>query len=270
MIELLEYDFMRNALAAAVLVSLICGILGPVSVIRRTIMTTGGIAHGAYGGLGLAWFMGWPPRLGVYGAALLLACAATWMSRKAPKRADSVMGILWAVGMATGILFTDMTPGYGTELTSYLFGSIMTVSTRDLVLMGAIASAAAGMMFFHYPSVEAFLFDEVFASTRGVPVAALDWVVTVLTSLAVVSVIRVVGLIMVIALFTMPPFLAERGSRSLGSMMVRSSALALFFCVFGLWLSAAFDFTAGAAIVAVGGVTCLVVFLARGALRRPL
>lgn len=257
MINLLGYGFMRNALAAAVLASLICGILGPVSVIRRNVMTVGGIAHGAYFGLGLAWFMGWPPRPMVFGAALLLACLAAWMEKKAPKRADSVMGILWAAGMALGVIFTDMTPGYGSELTSYLFGSIMTVSKGDLALMGAVAVPALLTARFYYSSLEAFLFDRVFASTRGVPAAVLDWGLTVLTALAVVSVIRVVGLIMVMALFTMPPFLAEKSARSLGSMMVRSSGLALVFCVAGLWLSVSFDLTAGAAIVAVGASACI-------------
>lgn len=254
MIDLLQYGFMQKALIAAILVSVICGLLGPISVIRRSVMTTGGIAHGAYGGLGLAWFMGWPPRVGVYGAAILLAVIATWMERKAPSRSDTVMGMIWAVGMATGVIFTDITPGYGTELTSYLFGSILTVSSGDIAIMVALALGTTGLVTFAFRPVEAFLFDQTFAKTKGVPVWLIDFVLTLLTSLAVVAVIRVVGLIMVIALFTMPSALVERECRSLASMMALSVAAAMFICVLGLWISVAFDLTAGAAIVAVGGV----------------
>ena len=254
MIELLQYDFMQRALVAAVLVSVICGVLGPISVIKRSVMTTGGIAHGAYGGLGLAWFMGWPPRAGVYGAAVLLAAMATWMERKAPNRSDTVMGMIWAVGMATGVIFTDLTPGYGTELTSYLFGSILTVSSGDIVIMVALALGSLGLVTLGFRPVEAFLFDHTFARTKGVPVGLIDLAISLLTSLAVVAVIRVVGLIMVIALFTMPSALVEKSCRSLASMMALSVLASMFFCLSGLWISVAFDLTAGAAIVAVGGL----------------
>ncbi|PIE55249.1 MAG: hypothetical protein CSA35_02110 [Dethiosulfovibrio peptidovorans] len=262
MTELLRYSFMQNALAAALLASVICGILGPITVIRRSVMTTGGVAHGAYGGLGLAWFMGWPPRAGVYGAALVLAGVATWLRRKTPHRADTVMGILWAVGMATGIVFTDLTPGYGTELTSYLFGSILTVSAGDLSIMGALAVASLVLIALWHDPVEAFLFDETYASTRGVPVAIIDGVLTLLTSLAVVAVIRVIGLILVIALFTVPSAITEGNARSLTSMMVRSTIVAALFCLVGLWISVQFNITAGAAIiltaaVAYGGIVVI-------------
>lgn len=260
MVDLLQYEFMRNALAAAVLASLISGILGPITVIRRSVMTTGGVAHGAYGGLGLAWFMGWPPRAGVYGAALILAGIATYLNRKAPDRSDSIMGILWAVGMAVGIIFTDLTPGYGTELTSYLFGSILTVSSSDLAVMACLALASIGLTIFRYSSIEAFLFDETYAATRGIPVGKLDWILTVLTSLAVVAVIRVVGLILVIALFTIPSALTEKGSRSLASMMIRSTLAAGTFCMAGLCLSVRFDVTAGAAIVLIAALSCLAAY----------
>ncbi len=249
MIDLLSYGFMQKALLAAFLASVICGILGPITVIRRSVMTTGGVAHGAYGGLGLAWFMGWSPRLGVYGAALLLAGIATWLGRKNPHRADSVMGILWAVGMAVGIIFTDLTPGYGTELTSYLFGSILTVSRSDLIIMGALAAVSIALITFWHDPIEAFLFDETYAATRGIPVVLIDGILTVITSLAVVAVIRVIGLILVIALFTIPSAITERSARSLTSMVFLSMGSAVLFCLVGLWGSVRFNVTAGAAIV---------------------
>lgn len=181
MMELLSYGFMRNALISALLVSVICGVLGPIAVIRRNVMTVGGIAHGAYGGLGLAWFLGYPPRPFAYLAAVILACLAVGLSKKAQKRADSVMGILWALGMAFGVILTDLTPGYDAELTSYLFGSIMTVSKGDLALMGSLGVLALALAWLCYSYLEAYLFDKVFAYTRGVPVEFLDWAVTVLT-----------------------------------------------------------------------------------------
>ena len=261
MTDLLQYEFMRNAIMAAALASIICGIMGPVTVIRRSIMTAGGIAHGAYGGIGLAWYLGCPPRTGAYVAALILGIIAIFMRRKTPQRADSIMGILWAVGMATGIIFTDLTPGYGSELTSYLFGSILTVSSSDLVIMSLLAIFTISPIIFFYNEIEAFLFDETFASTRGIPVWFIDGIVTLLTALAVVAVIRVVGLILVIALFTIPSLISEKMSNSLRGMMIRATVLSLLFCISGLWVSVKFDLTAGASIILVSATGYVVIEL---------
>lgn len=251
MTDLFQYEFMRNAVVAAALISVICGILGPVTVIKRSMMTTGGIAHGAYGGIGLAWYLGCPPRTGAYIAALMLGTAAILMKRKTPQRADSVMGVLWAVGMATGIIFTDLTPGYGAELTSYLFGSILTVSSSDLLIMSLLAAVSIIAITVFYRQIEAFLFDRTFAATRGIPTDLIETVTTLITALAVIAVIRVVGLILVIALFTIPSLISEKLSKSLKGMMIKGTCMSVLFCMTGLWMSVKFDLTAGASIIMV-------------------
>lgn len=252
MIEaLVQFPFMRNAVMAALLSSLVCGILGPVIVVRRQVILASGIAHGAYGGVGLAWWAGIPPRLGAYGFTVLLACIASPLSRRNEPRMDTLMGILWAAGMAAGLIFTDLTPGYKADLMSYLFGSILTVSALDLAAMAVLAAVSLALVSWKYLQIEAFLYDETFARTRGIPVERYHFISVLLTSLAVVTIIQVVGLILVIALFTIPPYIAERHSRSLGATMLKAALLSAVFCLLGLALSYHYDLTAGAAIILV-------------------
>lgn len=246
------YPFLRHAFYAALLSSLVCGIFGPIIVTRRQVMLTGGIAHGAFGGVGLARWAGISPRLGAWGFTILLASIASPLSWRRQDRVDTLMGILWSAGMAIGLIFNDLTPGYGADLMSYLFGSILTVSETDLWFMAGLAISSLIPLTLRYHQVEAFLFDEDFAHSRGVPVQWYHFISVFLASIAVISIIRVVGLILVIALFTIPPFIAERHARSLRGIMLLSVLLSVVFCMAGLSISYYYDLTAGAAIIAIG------------------
>ncbi|EEX49008.1 MULTISPECIES: metal ABC transporter permease [Jonquetella] len=248
---LITYQFLRHALFAALLSSLVCGLLGPVVVIRRQVMLVGGIAHGAFGGIGLARFLGLPPRGGAYAFTLLLAGLAARLSWERSDRSDTLMGILWSAGMAVGLIFNDLTPGYGADVMSYLFGSILTVSSGELFLLGGLSVLLLAFAALRYHQLEAFLFDETFAATRGLAVRTYHCLTVAAASLAVVAIIRVVGLILVIALFTIPPYIAERHARSLAGIMGLSVVLGAAFSVAGLWFSYRFDLTAGPAIIAV-------------------
>ena len=139
MLEALQYDFMRNALAAAVLASFICGIMGTIVVSKRLVSMAGGVAHAAYGGVGMALFFGFTPQLGALGFALVSSLFMAWATLKAQSRADTIVSITWAVGMAIGVVFSDLAPGYGGDLMSYLFGSILMVTKRDIILMSVFA-----------------------------------------------------------------------------------------------------------------------------------
>lgn len=261
MLEVLQYEFMQNAVMAAVLSSLICGLLGTVIVVKRLVILAGGIAHAAYGGIGIAAFLGVPLRAGalVFSAFLSLVMGRiTLMNRT---RADTVIGVIWAVGMAIGVICVDLTPGYGVDLMSYLFGSILSVSRIDLYMMAAIGVSGCILFFRYYRIILVYIYDEDFARTRGVRVDLIHHLLVLFLSISVVLVIRVVGLILIIALLTIPPHIAEGHSKSLAGMVILSSLLSLLFSLCGLWLSYIFDLTSGASIIMVAGTGYLISIL---------
>ena len=249
--ELLQYDFLRHALMAGLLASLVCGVIGSLVVVYRIAFLAGGIAHTAYGWVGMAFYFGFSPFLGTLGVCLASALALSGITLRRKHRSDAVVGALWAAGMAVGILFVDLTPGYRVDLMSTLFGSLLTVSGEDLVLMAGAAVTVLGAVAWYYQDFLALAYDEEYARTRGVATGRLHTLVLVLTALAVVVLIRVVGLILVIALLTIPPYLAERRSRSLGGMMVRSTLASGVFVLAGLGLSYRYDLSSGATIILV-------------------
>ncbi len=271
MIEALQFDFMRNALAAGLLASLLCGIMGTLVVVNRIVFLSGGIAHAAYGGIGLAFYCGWPFLVGTIGFSLAVAFLMAAVSLKAKHRADTIIGVVWAVGMAFGIILLDLTPGYHVDLMSYLFGSILTVPRSDLLMMLALGGVITVLAAVYYQDLLAMSYDEEFARIRGVSVEALYFGLICLLAVTVVLVIQVVGLILVIALLTIPPFIVEKHARSMVQMMIGSSLLGALFTVLGLWLSYAWDVTSGAAIILVAGAGFFLSLLlerAAGRLRR--
>ncbi len=255
MVEALQLEFMRNALAAGILASLVCGVIGTLVVVNRIVFLAGGIAHAAYGGIGLAFFMGWPYVAGTTGFSLLAAGVMAVVTLKAKHRADAVIGVIWAVGMAAGVILLDLTPGYNVDLMSYLFGSILAVPVSDLWQMGVVSAGVIAIVTWYYNDFLAMSYDDEFARLRNVPVTFLYCLLLGMIAVAVVMIIRVVGLILVIALLTIPPFIAEKFTGSLRAMMVISSVLSCLFTLTGLWLSYLLNLTSGATIilVAAGG-----------------
>jgi zinc transport system permease protein len=260
MLEALQYEFMRNALAAGLLASVICGVIGSLVVVNRIVFLSGGIAHAAYGGIGLAFFFGWPYLAGTLGFSLAAAMLMALVTLHARHRADTIIGVLWAVGMAIGVILLDLTPGYNVDLMGYLFGSILTVPRQALWEMALVAAVNLTIVLGRYPEFLAMSYDEEFARIRGVPVRPLYLLMIALIAVSVVVVIRVVGLILVIALLTIPPYIAEKYARSLLQMIGLAGLLSGGFTLVGLYLSYRFDLTSGATIIlvaAAGFFTCL-------------
>jgi zinc transport system permease protein len=249
--EALQLEFVRNALMAGVLVSVVCGVIGTLVVVNRIVFLAGGIAHAAYGGIGLAFFMGWPYAVGTTGVSILSAGVMAAVTLKARHRVDAMVGVIWAVGMAIGVVLLDLTPGYNVDLMSYLFGSILAVPVSDLWQMAAIGIAVIAIVTYYYNDFLAMSYDDEFARLRNVPVTFLYCLLLGMVALTVVMIIRVVGLILVIALLTIPPFIAEKFTGSLRAMMVLSSILSCLFTITGLWLSYLFNLTSGATIILV-------------------
>ncbi len=257
MIEALQFDFMRNALAAGLLASVICGIMGTLVVVNRIVFLSGGIAHAAYGGIGLATFFKWPYLPATISFSLLSAMLMATVSYSRKHRADTIIGVIWALGMAFGIVLTDLTPGYNVDLMSYLFGSILSVPKSDLIIMAILCLIMVTLVTYFYEDLLAMSYDEEFAKIRGVSVKTHYFGMVGMLAVAVVLVIQIVGLILIIALLTIPPFIVEKYAKSLFQMMVASSILGAAFTVAGLWLSYSYNITSGASIILVSGVMFL-------------
>jgi zinc transport system permease protein len=251
MIGALQFEFMQNALYAGLFASLICGIIGTFVVVNRMVFLTGGIAHAAYGGIGAALFFEIPYIYGTLGFSLAAALIMTTVTLKVPHRSDTFIGVLWAVGMAVGVILVDLTPGYNVDLMSYLFGSILAVPASDIWWMIALGGVTLGLTLYFYRDLIAISYDMEFARLRGVPVHFLHFLFMALVAVAIVFIIRVVGLLLVIALLSIPPFIAEKYARSLGVMMVMAVGLSAVFNILGLWLAYRFDLSSGASIILV-------------------
>ncbi|OPX35578.1 MAG: hypothetical protein B1H11_08905 [Desulfobacteraceae bacterium 4484_190.1] len=256
--EALQFEFMRNALVAGVLVSICCGIIGTLVVVNRISFISGGIAHAAYGGIGLAFYTGISPTVGAAFFSVAVAMIMGVITLKNRQRADAVIGALWAIGMALGIILIDLTPGYNVDLMSYLFGSILTVPKSDVWLMFPFDFILIAVIVIFYKEFVAMSYDEEFAFVLGLPVKTLYFVMLGMMALSIVMIIKLVGLILVIALLTIPPSIAENYINSMAGMMALSSLLGIFFTVVGLWLSYNFNFTSGAAIIMVAGTAFFV------------
>lgn len=260
MIDALSYDFIQHALIAGLLVSIAAGIIGSLIVVNRMVFLAGGIAHTAYGGIGVAVYFGLPIFLGASFFAVLAALIIASITLKHRERMDTFIGLMWAVGMAVGVVLIDMTPGYQADFMSYLFGSILAVSKSDLWFMGGLLAGILFIMTFYYRDILAVSYDSEYANLRGINVPFFYTLILILSALTVVVAIKVVGLILVIALLTIPVYIAEKLSNTLFTMMLLSGLFSSIFTLFGLWFSYEYDISSGASIILVSA-TSLFLFL---------
>jgi zinc transport system permease protein len=258
MFEALHYEFMRNALFAAVLVSIACGIVGTLVVVKKIVFISGGITHAAFGGIGLGYLLGINPVLTALPFSLLSAVGIGMVRKRTRISEDSAIGILWAVGMALGILFIGLAPGYAPDLFSYLFGSILTVPLSDIFIMIILDIIIIFTVLFLYKEFQALLFDEEFSAIAGVRTDLLYIILLCLVALSIVVLIRVVGIILVIALLTIPTSIVRQFTNELRRLIFFSIITAVALTVAGLWLSYVLDLPSGAVIVLVFACAFLV------------
>lgn len=244
----LNHGFLQHALAAALLASVACGAVGTFVVLKRIAFLAGGIAHGVLAGMGLAFLLGFPPLAGAVLAAVAMAVLLWRLTLHQRRNADVLIAALWSVGMAAGLIMIAKAPGQNPDLMSYLFGNVLMVGRAQLWLMLAldlaILVAVAGL----YPTLVATAFDEEFARLRGQPVELARLLILILVALTVVLLIQVAGLILVIALLTLPAAMAWRAG-SVAAMMRQATAWAALSGVGGLWLAYRFDWPAGPTMV---------------------
>jgi zinc transport system permease protein len=251
MIEIFQYEFMQRAFIAAVLVSVACGIVGTYVVIKRIVFISGGISHAAFGGIGLGYFLGINPILVAIPFSLLSALGIGVINQRIKVSEDTAIGILWSLGMALGIIFINLTPGYVPDLFSYLFGSILTVPISDLYIMLVLDLIIIGTVFLFQREFLALSFDEEFSKVVGMPSELIYILLLCLVALSVVVLIKVVGVILVIALLTIPAAISKQYTSNLRKLMALSIIIGVLLTSAGLWLSYVFNLASGATIVLV-------------------
>jgi zinc transport system permease protein len=247
--DLLHYSFIQNAFAAAILASIACGIIGAYVVVKKIVFISGGIAHASFGGIGLGYYLGINPMLGVLPFSLVSALIIGTVGKKSKIPEDSAIGIIWSLGMALGIIFVYLTPGYAPDLMSYLFGNILTVPRFDLYLMLALDMVIISSAYLFYKEFLALCFDEEFTTVQGLPTEKLYLFLLCIIALTIVVLIRVVGIILVIALLTIPASLSRKFTNNLRLMMLISISLGSVISIMGIGLSYVLDVPSGATII---------------------
>jgi zinc transport system permease protein len=251
MLEFFQYQFMQRALIAAVLVSIACGVVGSYVVIKRIVSLSGAISHAAFGGVGLGYFLGVNPVLAAIPFSIISAMAIGGVRQITNISEDTGIGILWSVGMAIGVLFINLTPGYAPDLFSYLFGSILTVNNTDLYIMFILDMVIVATVYLFRREFLAVSFDEEFSKVVGLPALLIYMLLLALVALSVVVLIKVVGVILLIALFTIPAAISKQYTYNLKKLMILATILGIILTTVGLILSYIFNLASGATIVMV-------------------
>lgn len=249
LIALFNFGFFRNAFIAAFIASVTCGIIGTYIVSRRIVFISGGITHASFGGIGLGYYFGFDPILGAVAFGILSALGIEFFTKKADLREDSAIAMLWSLGMALGVIFIFLTPGYAPNLMSYLFGNILTVSKGDLIYLFLLAVIVIGFFLVFYRMIIFVSFDEEFALTNNAPVRLFNALLISLVALTIVLNIRVVGIILVMSLLTIPQAIANLFTKRFDFMILYSIAFGFLGSVAGLTFSYTYDIPSGAAII---------------------
>lgn len=258
MLEYLDYTFFRYALAGVILIAVSAAMIGTYIITRRLVAICGGITHACFGGLGLGYFLGISPVATAAVFAVGSSVAVEWMSTRLRMREDSVIAVIWSVGMAIGVLFVFMTPGYVPELNSFLFGNILTISLTDIEIFAAFTGLLILFFALFYNKIVACAFDRDFAAVMHLPVRFINYTMTVFVALCIVLTIRLVGVMLLMSMLSLPMMTAEVFSRRFLHMMLLSTVISLLCSVAGLWLGTLIDVPCSAIIVILMAVTFFV------------
>ena len=262
MIEsIINYQYMQNAIIATFLASIICGIIGVIIVEKKLVMMSGGIAHTAYGGVGLGYLLGFEPLLGALGFSVAAAFGIGFINRSKKTASDIIIALFWSLGMASGIMFVGMMPSYPPDMNSYLFGNVLSVTKFDILLTVITAGIVLLMAISFFNDIKAYMFDEEFATVTGIKTKIIEYGLLILVAISVVVLIRVAGIILILALLTAPAAAAALFSKNLKNRMVFSSILCFVYCLIGLTFSYYFDLPAGAMIVIVAVTVYFIAYI---------
>lgn len=248
-LSLFQYQIFVNAVIAAVLSGITCGIVGSYIVAKRIVFISGGITHASFGGIGIALFLGFSPLIGGLVFAAIAAIGVKLLAQKSNIREDSSIAIWWSIGMSIGVIFTKLTKGYTPSIESFLFGSILGVTNFEMILMTILAVLIIAVFVVFYRPILYSAFDEEYARVAGLSIGFINYSLAIIIAITIVLNIRVAGVILIIALMTIPQSIAGLLSKSLGEQMILSSVFGTVGTVMGLYLSYFVDIPSGPSIV---------------------
>ncbi len=245
----LDYTFFQYALAGLVIISIAGAMIGTYITTRRMVSITGGITHACFGGLGLGYFLGISPVLTAAGFAVVSALGIEGLATRYRVREDSAIAVVWSLGMALGILFVFLTPGYVPELNSFLFGNVLTISSVDLMAFAVYTLVVAIFLAVCRKLIVACAFDSDFARVAGLPVRVVNTLMTAIVAIGIVLTIRLIGIMLLISILTVPVIVAEIWCRRFMPIVVLSAAIGVASSVGGLFLATVVDVPCSAMIV---------------------
>ncbi len=247
--DLLQYTFFQNALLGSLLASILCGMIGTYIVTRRLVFISGGITHASFGGIGLGVYFGIYPILSAAIFSVFSAFGVQWLSKRNDMREDSAIAVFWTFGMAVGIIFSYLTPGFVPDLSSYLFGNILTITQSDLILLGILTSIVALLFILLLHPIIYVAFDPEFARSQKLPVDIIEYGLMMLIALTIVSCLRMVGIVLAISLLTIPQMTANLFTKDFKKVIWLSMGIGFIGCMGGLWASYQLNVPSGASII---------------------
>lgn len=247
--DLLQYTFIQHALIGSLLASIACGLVGTYIVTRRLVFISGGLTHASFGGIGLGLYTGLSPILSAAVFAVLSAFGVEWLSKRKDMREDSAIAVFWALGMAVGVMFTFLSPGFAPDLSAYLFGNILTITQSDLALLGSVAAVLVIFFALFIHPLTYMAFDPEFARSQGLNVQLLEYVMMMFIALTIVACLRMVGIVLVISLLTIPQMTANLFVHRFHHIIWLSVGIGYVSCLGGLYLSFRENIPSGASII---------------------
>ena len=248
-LELLEYTFFQRALLGSLLASIACGVIGTYIVTRRLVFISGGLTHASFGGIGIGLYAGISPILTASLFSVLSAFGVEWLSKRQDMREDSAIAVFWTFGMAVGVIFSFLAPGFTPDLSAYLFGNILTITQSDLWFIGGVTTALVLFFTLSLRSIVAIAFDREFALSQRLTVRRIEYLLMMLIALTVVACLRMVGIVLVISLLTLPQMTANLFSHSFKHIIWLSILIGQISCLGGLLLSYHLNIPSGASII---------------------
>lgn len=247
--NLLEYTFFQHALLGSLLASIACGIIGTYIVTRRLVFISGGITHASFGGIGLGLFAGTSPLLSAAVFSVLSAFGVEWLSKRKDMREDSAIAVFWTLGMALGIMFSFLSPGFAPDLSAYLFGNILTITEVDLWLLGLLSVLLTGFFTLYIRPIIYIAFDREFARSQKIPVAFFEYTLMMFIALTIVACLRMVGIVLAISLLTLPQMTANLFTHNFKKIIGLSVVIGFLSCLGGLFISYHWKVPSGASII---------------------
>lgn len=247
--DLLQYTFFQHALIGSLLASIVCGMVGTYIVTRRLVFISGGLTHASFGGIGLGLYTGFPPILSAALFAVLSAFGVEWLSKRKDMREDSAIAVFWTLGMALGIIFTFLSPGFAPDLSAYLFGNILTITLADIALLAALAAVLTLFFVLYLRPIVYVAFDREFARSQGIPVQLFEYAMMMFIALSIVACLRMVGIVLVISLLTIPQMTANLFSYRFHQIIWLSIGIGYLSCLGGLLISFYLNVPSGASII---------------------